>query len=435
MLCITFPTPIAPLVKKVLIFTYYWPPAGGVSVQRMLKFVKYLPGHGWLPVVVTVKDGVYYALDPDLQHQVPSAVTVVRTRSFEPLQVYRLASGRKGQLVANIGTDKKKKSKITRLFEYVRANYLIPDARKFWKPFAVRAAESLLRQQPFDAMITTGPPHSTHLVGLHLHRRYGLPWLADFRDPWVDIFYNRFLPRTQRSKEKDRSLQQEVLASADCITVVGDGMRAKYRAEAKRVEVLPNGFDPDDFAAPQPRNGEHFIIRYIGSYLDTEHCATLWKALRDTARPGTVIEMVGSIQPGALESLNAETHDLPWTHIPQVTHSEALQRMQSAHLLLLLIPDVAHNHEILTGKLFEYIGSGTEILAIGPTQGDAARVLAQCGRKPMLDYEDTEGITRQLTEARSHPVNFRYNNPQNSPFDRRHQSARLASWLSDISAH
>ncbi|MBL7941318.1 MAG: glycosyltransferase [Flavobacteriales bacterium] len=421
-------------MKKVLIFTYYWPPAGGVSVQRILKLSSYLQRYGWLPVIITVKDGIYYAFDPELENRVPPEIRVIKTRSFEPLQFYRIASGNKGNVVANISAEPGKKRFSTRIFEYIRANFLIPDARKYWKPYALRAARKLLANEHFDAIITTGPPHSTHLIGLELIKSHPIPWLADFRDPWVDIFYNRFLPRTERSINRDRKLEYNVLTRASCITVVGAHMKQKLSVPGTRIEVLPNGFDINDYGSPPPRASDCFVIRYIGSYLESEHSVVFWNVLRQfSASTPCRIEFVGSIQPEALSSIKQHAGEVVWTQLPQVPHSEALKLMQSAHLLLLAIPEVPHNKEILTGKLFEYIGSGTEILSIGPADGDAAFVLTQCNRNPMCDYNDRAQMLSQLKTAAQRPSDFRYVVDASSEFSRQHQAKLLAAWLDDLS--
>ncbi|MDW8274577.1 MAG: glycosyltransferase, partial [Chitinophagales bacterium] len=231
-------------MQKVLLLTYYWPPAGGVAVQRWLKFCKYLPEHGWIPHVITVKDGSYPYIDTSLEREVPPEVNLYRTHALEPFAIYNFFRGNEGKQLPTAFLDSSaRKTFFQKVAEWVRANFFIPDARLGWIPFAQRAAASIIRSENIKVVITTGPPHSTHLAGLWLKKRFEIKWVADFRDPWTNIFTNQYLPRSAYAQRKDERLESMVLSKADIITVIGPSMKKEFEGKAKKVEVIWNGYD------------------------------------------------------------------------------------------------------------------------------------------------------------------------------------------------
>ncbi|MGM0551279.1 MAG: glycosyltransferase, partial [Bacteroidota bacterium] len=254
--------------KRVLILTYYWPPSGGAGVQRWLKFVKYLPQYGVTPVVVTVdpKKASYPVTDVSLNDEVPDEVEVIRTNSFEPLTILGKLVGKKHVPHAgfsNVNTQ----SVLQRILRFIRGNFFVPDARVGWNGYAYRAAKKVLRQHSFDAVITTGPPHSTHLVGLKLKRKLGVRWIADFRDPWTDIYYYNQLMHLPFVKRHDARLERKVLMEADEILTVGKTLKELLEAKKQEnsVKILTNGFDPKDFEGFTRKKPEIFTITYMGT--------------------------------------------------------------------------------------------------------------------------------------------------------------------------
>lgn len=423
--------------KKVLIFTYYFPPAGGVAVQRFLKFSKYLPQFGWEPIIVTVKNGSYPYYDESLLNELSPNLKVYRTDTFEPFELYNLLKGKKGKAmpVVSVGAQQKR-SLFQRLSEYVRANFFIPDARKGWVPYAIKQAEEIFKTELIDAVITTGPPHSTHLIGLHLKKKYGIKWVADFRDPWTGIFYNNILPRTDSTKQKDRALETQVLQTADLVTVISSGMKKEFESRANAIEVVMNGYDEHDFEQPiEQAASPVFTIRYVGNLMASQNATGFWSALKRLKQEGYnfKLEFIGRVDDPIKESIAQNDLSDKCNYVDFVKHQQAIKLMQKADMLLFAIPDVKDNALILTGKLFEYLASKTNIISYGPVHGNAAEILQSTGRNNMIDFTDSNESYNQLKNAldyyTQHKQGYKYNNGAEKVYSRKNQAGLLSGLL------
>lgn len=426
-------------MKHVLIFTYYFPPAGGVAVQRWLKFTKYLPESGWLPIVVTVKDGSYPYLDESLEKEIDPRVEVHKTETFEPFEIYNLLRGKKGkQLPTAMLDNASEKSFFQKTAEFIRANFFIPDARKGWVKYAVSEGAKIIQSKKIEAVITTGPPHSTHLIGMMLQKQFGVKWIADFRDPWTSIFTNTFLPRTNWAKRQDLHLETEVLKRADSIAVIGPSMQKEFQSRAKRIEVIWNGFDEaDSFATDGAEENSVFTIRYVGNLFASQAIPCFWQAVKKLLKEEKAklkIEFTGRVDEGVKQLIKQTGVDGVVSYNDFVPHSEAVQLMCHADALLFVVPAVPDNERIITGKIFEYLATKKPILAFGPLQGDAAKLLAECGREDMCDFTDTASAFAQLqfhyqNFARQSPA--AYNNNYQK-FSRKNQAKSFAELLNSL---
>jgi len=387
-------------VKRVLLVTYYFPPSGGPGVQRGLKFARYLPAFGWQPTILTVRpeNAAYSDLDPTLEAEVPAMLPVERTKAWDPYAFYARLTGRKKDEavgVAFVGEEGTRARE--RLARWVRANVFLPDARVGWVPFARRRAEKLVKTGAFDAVLTTGPPHSTHLIGRALARRHSLPWIADFRDPWTDISYYHELPFTPAARRRDAALERSVLEEADRVVAVSPSLKALLaRKTETAVEVISNGFDEADFVAVHPHESEGFVLAHTGTLSASQNPDALWRALRRLRDAGTIpalrIRLVGHVDGQVLRDLaRHELEDL-LEKIPYVPHDEAIRYMCGASLLLLSINRVPDASLIVTGKLFEYLASGRPVVGVGPDCGDAAAILQETGAGHLFEYDDAAGI-------------------------------------------
>lgn len=426
--------------KKVLIFTYYFPPAGGVAVQRFLKFSKYLPQFGWEPIIVTVKNGSYPYYDESLLNELSPDLKVYRTDTFEPFELYNLLKGKKGKAmpVVSVGVQQKR-SLFQRLSEYVRANYFIPDARKGWVPYAIKQAEEIFKTELIDAVITTGPPHSTHLIGLQLKKKYGIKWVADFRDPWTGIFYNNILPRTDSTKQKDKALETQVLQTADLVTVISPGMKKEFESRANAIEVLMNGYDEHNFEQPVEQAASSvFTIRYVGNLMASQNATGFWNALKRLKQEGYnfKLEFIGRVDEPIKESIAQNNLSDISKYIDFVKHQQAINLMQNADMLLFAIPNVKDNTLILTGKLFEYLASKSNIISYGPVIGNAAEILQSTGRNNMIDFTDSIGSYNQLKNAldyyAQHKHGYKYNNGAEKVYSRKNQAGLLSGLLNKL---
>ena len=392
-------------MKRVLIITYYWPPSGGSGVQRWLKMSKYLPEYGWQPVIYTPEDGEYPVEDPSLEKDVPPEAEVIKRPIVEPYTMYKKFLGiRKDEKVKAgfIKEDGKKKNWKERLAIRVRGNFFIPDARRWWIKPSVRFLKEYLQEHPVDAIISTGPPHSMHLIAMKLQSSLNIPWIADFRDPWTEIEYYDDLHLTRRADRKQHKLEHEVLTKADkVVTVTPDWGRRLGRIGNRNVRVIYNGFDDDDQIAQNTeikKDGSTFSITYIGVLMEVRNPVKLWQAFGELVKEDDAfakalkVNLVGQID-NSVKNCIAESGLTEQVSVsPYVPHDQvdAINRNSSV-LLLTLNPDSKPLAKgLVPAKLFEYLASGRPILCIGPKDGDAARILKETQAGTTIGFEDKE---------------------------------------------
>jgi len=402
-------------LKKVLIITYYWPPSGGAGVQRWLKFVKYLRGFGWEPVVYTALDAAYPILDESFQKDIPEGITVLQQPIWEPYKLYKRLIGQKKEerVVSGFLQEKGRRSWAQQLSLWLRGNMFIPDARRFWIRPSIHYLSRWLEKNPVDVIVSTGPPHSMHLIARGLKKRTGLPWLADFRDPWTNIDFAGDLRMGWYATRKNRLLEKAVLNEADVITVVSDLMQEEFRTKTgKPVEVITNGFDPDDFSVPDEllRRDGKFSIVHTGSLNNRRNHPALWKAIASLRKelPGfsekLSIRLIGKNDVSVRESIEREGLNDVTEWIDYIPHVQIIAEQKSASILLLAINNYGAAESgffspkaTLTGKLFEYLASGRKILMVGPEDSQAAYVIRDCHAGDVAGCEDYEGMKKIIT--------------------------------------
>lgn len=386
--------------RWVLLVTYYFPPAGGAAVQRFLKFTRYLPAHGWQPVVLTVhpEKAAYATRDLELLAEVPREVPVIRTHAWDPYAAYARLIGQRKEEAVSVGfAGRPHHSWKERLARWIRANLFLPDARLGWVPFALQVLPRVLQSYPIEGVITTGPPHSTHLIGYWIHRRYRLPWIADLRDPWTGIDYYEMLPMTRCARWIDARLERRVLAAASRRVVVTPSMQRVLANRGLPAVLIPNGYDPADFEGLLPQPSDYFWLTHAGSMNPARNPEALWQALHqlDGARKLRV-RLIGTVDASVQQTIARYGLKEKVEVLPFLPHRQALQYLLSSALLLLVINRVAGNAGIVTSKLYEYLGAGRPVLGIGPVAGDAAAVLRETQAGAMFDYDDVEGIVAYL---------------------------------------
>lgn len=389
-------------MKKLLVITYYWPPSGGAGVQRWLKLVKYLAqmGHEVHVVTVDAEVATYPQRDPSLPQEV-DGVIVHRTDTREPYRYYTLLSGGKVPSAgfANEGTGSSA-GPLKRLARFVRGNVFIPDPRRGWNRFAEQKALELIDRHGINTVITTSPPHSTQLIGLALKRQRDIQWLADMRDPWTGIYYADELRQTAWAKAKNLQMEREVLTTADGIITVSrqlkrDFLRLHPAVREEKLTVIPNGYDPDDFGTLPPVE-QPVTIGYMGTITPQYDLSGLLRVLGEMNGP-LRLRFIGEVPDEIKRALQDTGHACEFTgYLP---HDAALQQAGGCAILLLVIPRVADNAGIVTGKVFEYLALQRPILGIGPVEGDAAAILAETGAGQMFDYADEHGMRQFLSEA------------------------------------
>ncbi|MDO6744723.1 glycosyl transferase family 1 [Tenacibaculum soleae] len=382
---------------KVLIITYYWVPAGGSGVQRWLKFVKYLRDFNIEPVVYTVDEAKYPIIDESLANDVPKDIEVIKKGIWEPNDF--LSIFKKKETKTSAGFLNSNPTFFGKILQYVRANYFIPDARKYWIKPSVKHLEKYLSENKIDAIITTGPPHSLHLIGLHLKKKTNVKWIADFRDPWTDIDYFHQLPLTKKAIKKHHQLEKEVLKKADASLVVGKTMQANYKAFSDNIQVVTNGYDSVENTNNQTVLDSKFSITHIGLMNSDRNPKTLWKALvelseeNETFKNDLEIKLIGKLSDDVVEDL--KKYDFKnVTRINYVPHKEVQQYQRASQVLLLAVNNVPSAKGIITGKIFEYLQAKRPILAIGPEDGDLAEILAKTNAGSIVDFNEKEKLKK-----------------------------------------
>jgi glycosyltransferase involved in cell wall biosynthesis len=429
-------------LKTVLILVYYWPPQAGSGVQRWLKFVKYLPEFGWNPVIITPRNGTAPYYDKALLNDVPPQATIIHTETLEPFALYNTLQGKKRQTAIPVGMIgvAGSTSPFKRFSAWIRGNLFIPDARKGWQPYAQNAALSYIQENKVDVIVTTGPPHSTHLAGLWLKKKTGLPWLADLRDPWTNIYYNASLSRSQWARAKDRKYEDAVLATADSVTVVSPGMAAEFGHRAKELAVIYNGFDTDDFPTPvpDPRPG-FFTLAHVGNFFPSLASSGLVEALQLLLQNPKVASVfrfrfVGLLDPGVEESFRSAGLGTYLELVGTVEHKQAVAEMCQANMLLFSISKDGDTRVLVSGKVFEYLATGVPILAIGDSESGAANILNQAARPAMVAHSESAEILQQLTDAFTRwEAHGTIRNPSGQQFSRKALTHSLSDLLLKLS--
>jgi hypothetical protein len=391
-------------MRKVLIITYYWPPCGGSAVLRWLKFAKYFRESGWEPVVYTPTNPEPQEIDMSLLNDIPDNLEVIASPIWEPYTIYKKLTGRKKEdrLGVALMSDKTKPGFMTKISLWIRSNLFIPDPRRLWVRPSVRLLNSYLRAHPVDVVVTTGPPHSMHLIGFGLKRKLNIKWIADFRDPWTNIDFYRDLALTRWADRCHRKLERAVLENADHVITVSPGMTRDFVSMGiGHVTTITNGYDSEPMNAVET-DRERFTLLHLGSMPKSRNPEILWKALAElvNSNPGfsarLQIRLIGKTDLAISESIRK--HQLQEYLVSEdfIPHDQTLAILSGTDVLLLCINNTPNAGGILTNKFFEYLSAHRPILAFGPADGDAAAILSNTGAGKIFGYDDAPGLKEHL---------------------------------------
>lgn len=372
------------MFKKALIITYYWPPSGGSGVQRWLKFTKYLRDFNWEPVIYTPENPEIPVEDSSLLNDIPEGITVLKKSIWEPYSFYKKFLGQKGEDKIQTGflTEKKKPKRKEKISVWIRGNLFIPDARKFWTGPSVKYLTTYLKKNPVDIIISTGPPHSMHLIALGLKKKLNIPWLADFRDPWTNIDFYKDLKLTRWADKKHKKQEQLVIKNADSLIVVGATLKKEYLdMGAKNVSVITNGYDQDDFMNDDVCLDKKFSIMHAGTITYSRNPQNFWLVLSELVNEhqdfaeDLEIKLIGKIDLSVNENIARLDLEKFVIKTNYLSHKEVIREQKRSHVLFLPINNTQNAKGIITGKLFEYLAAERPVLAIGPADGDAAEII------------------------------------------------------------
>ena len=403
-------------MKKVLVITYYWPPSGGAGVQRWLKFVKYLPNYNYKPVIYTVENGEYPVLDSSLSKDVSSKIKILKSKIWEPYSLYKIFTGRKKKEKINSSflTQKKRNKFLQNISIWIRGNLFIPDARRFWIKPSINYLTNFLINNPVDIIISSGPPHSTHLIAMELQKRFQIKWLADFRDPWTNIDFYKDLKLTKWADNKHKALERAVLKNTDMVLTIGNQLKKELLAlGSKEVEVVENGYDPEDFPINSSLELDtDFTIAHIGTFSPSRNHEILWKVLKKICNENEAfnnklkIKLIGNIDFSVLKSISNFGLENHLKKIGYISHNDVINEQKKSRVLLLMVNNTPNSRGIITGKVFEYMASNRPILVIGPEDGDLANIIRQTNTGFVTGFDNEIKLEESILKLFKNKENF-----------------------------
>ena len=390
--------------KKLLIITYYWPPAGGPGVQRWLKFVKYLPDFNIQPIVYIPENPTYPIMDAALESEVSEKAIILKNKIFEPYQLASFFSKKNTKKISSgIIPNQRKQSFLQKIFLWIRGNVFIPDARFLWVKPSVKYLKKYIQENNIDTIVTSGPPHSLHLIGLQLKQDLNIKWLADFRDPWTTIGYHKSLKLSAYAEKKHKQLERQVLNTADTIIVTSKTTKTEFQAiTSKPIEVITNGYDVEKVA--KQSLDEKFTLAHIGSFLSERNPRILWKVLKELVKENPdfkndfQLKLIGAISQEVLDAISEFKLQDYVLNLGYVSHQEALEHQRKSQVLLLIEINSEETKSIIPGKLFEYLVSERPIIAIGPEDSDFAEIITSTNTGVFFRYDQKKLLKALLLD-------------------------------------
>lgn len=420
------------LSKRVLIISYYWPPSAGSGVQRWLKLSKYLPENGWQPVIYTPENPDFDLKDESLLKDIAPEVEIVKRKIFEPYQIARLLTGKK-KLNTGLVSKKKNQGFLSKKLNWIRGNVFIPDPRAIWVKPSVRYLKNYLKNNPVDAIITTGPPHSMHLIGLGLKKHLNLPWIVDIRDPFSKLDFLDTFNISPRARKRYQKLESMVLNSCDKVVATSYSMpEMLVPFDHSKFQTITNGYDADDFNAKSFAKSEsgELVIYHAGLLNELRNPIKLFIALEQfnqQSKRKTKLHLCGTID----VNIQADLKDRKGISVQiegYKTHDEVLDDYQKADLLLLLINQSDNSKVNIPGKLFEYLATGKNIVGIGRENDDAIMILKELGFSTFSYDQDVS--SEELMKV----FEFQPRSQDVTSYSRRSTAKELANYLHELIA-
>ena len=397
------------LMKRVLIISYYWPPTGGSGVQRWVKFARYLPSEGWQPVIYTPENPEQLAVDASLEKEIPAEAEIIKTHIIEPYELYKKflkKSGHSKEAVEVNPVNAQNKSFLQKAAMWVRGNFFRPDPRCMWIRPSVRFLTKYLEEHPVDLIVSTGPPQSMHIIGMKLARKTGLPWIADFRDPWTRIFYFKHLSMTRATENWHKRMEKKVLDNATAIVAVSPLVQQEFQAMTQTpVELITNGFDECDFTSAGCCNAaggpdKDFVITHTGLFAADGNPTVLWDVLAEKCRNDETfskllkIKLIGKTDEQIIKTIEDAGLKDRLIDMGYQPHHIAVEEQSKASLLILPLRKEPEYKAVLPGKLFEYLASWRPVLGIGQPDGAMSMILNTTKTGVVLDWNDRKSTAR-----------------------------------------
>jgi len=428
-------------LKRVLIISYYWPPAGGISVIRPLKLAKYISEFGWDPIVCTAENPHFPFEDENAAKDIPKNLEVLKVPIVEPYEIYKKLTGQKQKsALADVIQNAPKRSFLHNLSVWIRGNFFIPDARCLWIKPVVNELTKYLKENPVDAIITTGPPHSVNRIGYLLNKKLQIPWLADFQDPWTQVDYYKHFKISKWAHRRHRKMENQIIDNADLITIVSNSWKTDLESiGASNVEVVPLGYDTTDFSENIKLNS-NFTLTHLGLLGEDRNPTILIEVIAELCKHDENfskyfrLQLVGKVNDRLKNLVNKLDLSEQVFFIGQVNRDEALEIMQASQLLLLLLNKAENVGGRIPGKVFEYFGSRRPVLSLGPNNTDIEKMLCESGGGVNIDYSDKIQLKSYLLNQLNWFLNEGINSTSNSvkKFTHKEVSATFAKHLETI---
>ncbi len=434
-------------MKKVLIITYYWPSGGGGGVMRWLKMSQYLfSDSDWEPIIFTPKNAGYLVNDSSLNDQLPKNLKVLRHPILEPnnfLSKLGLNKFKKNVAAGGIGGKNKSASFLEKTMVWIRSNLFIPDARFLWIKPASRKIIQEIKNLDIDAIITTGPPHSMHLIGLNIKKKTGIPWIADFRDPWTFIDFFEDLNLSQLARKKHFRLEKSVVELADKLVTVSQSWADDFeKLYGKKFELITNGFDPADFKNQENvQLDEKFTITHIGSLNKDRNSPVIWQALAEICKENQEfkdkleVQLIGNITSELEEELIELQLKDSVKIVNHISHNKVIDIIQTSNLLLLLINNTSNKSGIIPGKLYEYLAAKRPIISIGDKSGDSAKIIEETNAGKMIGFDEKNLLKNTIIDHfnSSKTIDFKnFSSNKIEKYSRKNLAMQYANLLDSI---
>ena len=426
-------------MKKVLVITYYWPPTGGSGVQRWVKFAKYLPQYGWQPVIYTPENPEMTSVDRSLEGDIPPEAIVVKRPITEFYSLYRRLMGRRDGSVKEVNPiNNRERTFKQKLMLMLRGNLFIPDPRVTWVRPSVRFLKKYLEENPVDVIVSTGPPHSMHLIAMKVAAATGIPWIADFRDPWTKMFYLKHLCLSAWAGRKHCRLEKQVLDNADVVVAVSPLVQDEFKAMTDTpVELITNGFDEDDFDQVVEPDG-YFNVTHTGLFAADGNPDVIWKVLSEKCasdpefRKMLRIRLAGKTDPEIIASIRAAGLEDNLIDLGYQSHNNAVREQKNASLLILPLRKEPEYRATLPGKLFEYLASMVPILGIGQTDGAMARIINETQSGVVFNWDDEESVRTYIGHCWHDFYSDNSQRPDNTDVIARYSRRNLAGQMASL---
>ncbi|MDY0279837.1 MAG: glycosyl transferase family 1 [Salinivirgaceae bacterium] len=428
--------------KRVLIITYYWPPSGGVGVHRCLKFAKYLRDFGWEPIIYTADNAQYPYFDETNFIHIPEGITILKQPIWEPYSMFKIASGRKASSSMNNPVHvRDKRSWVDNLAIWIRGNFFIPDARKFWIKPSVKYLSAWLKENPVDAILSDGPPHTNTEIACRLSRKFDIPWLADFQDPWTQVDYFKLLKLTPWAYRKHSNMEQMALKTAKKTTIASPTWKRDLESiGAHNVDVIFWGYDEQEFQKTEQKLDTKFSITHAGLLGFDRLPETLFKILGELKSENPQfaadlkIDFPGSVDYSIVEELKKNNlFENCW--LPgNISRINAIERTFNSQILLLPLNKAENAQGRIPGKLFECMRAKRPILCLGPETSDVKTIIESTKTGMSFHYDDYDGIRIFITDK----YNLFLNNEnivtplELEQYSVRNQTAKIAEYLNSI---